>query len=395
MAELGGKHYVAYHSVDERGSHLYIKGGNGVFETNKVALPIKGDVLWCFEGEGKPKRHQLMMRGVVTRIKKRDGEPSLVYYRGPSDFVPVDVSSLPWFEKLAKSQGAFSFGLNAIRDSQAIEELERIAESDAASKAQSSLFRVQYRNSLAKGWVDFYPLKLFTDEKPGPILYRCLFRKQSFIAKATLDFGEGYADLVTDRQEATRLDIYPGTLRFFLRRSRDGINVSEIQWADPGKKFENLEPPPIVNLVRVDEFERQREIDRLDRLAKHRPEQAKFRSELLGIYNDACAVTGCTIPEALQAAHLETADGKDLNDPCNGILLRSDIHGLFDAGLLSLSEDGLQIETSQLLTDVYYLNFKGATVFRPPSFAPSQEHINAHRRTSGFSVSPRIRKKRS
>jgi predicted restriction endonuclease len=137
--------------------------------------------------------------------------------------------------------------------------------------------------------------------------------------------------------------------------------------------------------MKADEIEKQREIDRLERVAKHRPEQASFRSELFSIYNGACAVSGCSIPEILQAAHLETVNGKDINDPRNGILLRADIHELFDAGLFSLSRDGFQIEASELLTDDYYLGFKGAPVFRPPSFAPSKKHIDAHRRASGLS----------
>ena len=395
MTEPGEKHYVAYHSVDERGSHLNVRGGSGVFETNKSALPSKGDVLWCFEGEGKPKHYQLMMRGMVTRVKRQDGEASLVYYRGSADFSPVDVTSLPWFDKLAKRQGSFSFGLNAIHDPETVEELERFVAGNAASETRyTDLFRIQYRNRTAEGWIDFYPLRLFTDKKSGPILYRCQNYKQRYIAKGTLAFGENYVDVITDNEEAARLDIYPGTVRFFLEESRGSIKIAEIQWADPGRKFVVLEPAPIVDLVKSDEIEKQREIDRLERIAKHRPEQAKFRGELFSIYNGACAVTGCSIPETLQAAHLETVDGKDINDPRNGILLRADIHELFDAGLLSLSRDGLKVEANELLTDDYYLGFKGAPVFRPPSFAPSEKHIDAHRRTSGFSILPRIRKTR-
>jgi hypothetical protein len=396
MTALNEKHFVAYHGVDERGWHLGSDGGRGCFETNKSALPSKGDVLWCFEGEGKPKRYQLMIRGIVTRIKRQDGEPSLVYYRGPADFSSFDVTSLPWFEKLAKSQGSFSFGLNAIRDPQTVEELERFVAGNEASKTRDTdLFRIRYRNPAATDWIDFFPLRLFADKISGPILYRCQYRKQRLIAKGTLVFGEDYVEVVTDNEEAVRLDIYPGTLRLFFKESRGSIKIAKIEWADPGRKFELLEPAPIVDLVKADDIEKQREIDRLERISKHRPEQAKFRSELFGIYSGACAVTGCVITETLQAAHLETVDGKDINDPCNGILLRADIHGLFDAGLFSLSSDGLQIEASELLTDDYYLGFKGAPVFRPPSFAPSEKHIDAHRRTSGFSVLPRIRKKRS
>jgi HNH endonuclease len=246
------------------------------------------------------------------------------------------------------------------------------------------VFSIEYKNYQAKGWIDFYPLQLFADRKSGPIRYRCQYFKQRLIAKATLVFKDDYVDLITDKAEAARLDIYAGTLRFFLRESRGSIKIAKIDWADPGKNFAFLGPAPIVKLVKAEDIEKQREIDRLDRIAKYRPAQAAFRSELLSIYNDTCAVTGCSIKETLQAAHLETVRGRDINDPRNGILLRADIHDLFDAGLLSLSRDGLRIETSPLLTDRYYLRFKGAPVVRPPSFAPLRTHIDAHRRTSGF-----------
>jgi hypothetical protein len=146
MIAPSDNHYVAYHSVDERGWHIDSDGGRGCFETNKSALPSKGDVLWCFEGEGTPKRYKLMMRGIVTRIKRQDGEASLVYYRGPADFSPADVTSLPWFQRLAKSQGSFSFGLNIIRDLEKVEALERfVAGGDASAiRLDQSLFKQQF-----------------------------------------------------------------------------------------------------------------------------------------------------------------------------------------------------------------------------------------------------------
>jgi hypothetical protein len=152
MTGFAEKHFVAYHSVDERGSHLNVRGGRGVFETNKSSLPSKGDVLWCFEGEGKPKHYQLIMRGIVTLIKKQDGEATLVYYRGPSDFSPVDVTSLPWFEKLAKSQGSFSFGLNSIRDPKTVADLERFVTAGSASAIglDRALFKQQFANFDAR-----------------------------------------------------------------------------------------------------------------------------------------------------------------------------------------------------------------------------------------------------
>ncbi|MGY0574198.1 HNH endonuclease [Bradyrhizobium sp. RDM12] len=385
------QHFAAYHNIAGQGGRLQ-RGRGGYWGTNKPQLPRPGDVLWCFEGEGYPRRYRLVKRAVATR-SQRQLESSKVHY---STSIPVeaDTTNFTWFQELLKEQRSFSFGLNAIRDRDIIAELERLAAGAEVKRRAAELFSVAYRNPTAEGWVDFYPVSLFASKKSGSVLYRCQHYGQRYIARATLNFGEDYVDVITDNQEAARLDIYPGTVRFFLGESAGSMTIAEVRWADPGKKFVHLEPAPAVDLVTADDVERRREIDRLERIAKHRPEQVRFRSELFSIYNGACAVTGCTIPEALQAAHLETLDGKDINDPCNGILLRADIHELFDAGLLSLSRDGLNIEISELLTDDYYLGFQGRPVFRPPSFAPSEAHIDAHRRASGFSVSPPTRRRR-
>jgi len=60
--------------------------------------------------------------------------------------------------------------------------------------------------------------------------------------------------------------------------------------------------------------------------------------------------------EALQAAHIKVKKGFDDNHPTNGILLRADIHALFDAGLITLTEDGtsVQVIEKDLLKDAVY-----------------------------------------
>ena len=68
-----------------------------------------------------------------------------------------------------------------------------------------------------------------------------------------------------------------------------------------------------------------------------RPDQAEFRRTLLEVYGRRCAITGCDAEAALAAAHL--GDWRFENDPGAGILLRSDLHCLLDAGLLVIGPD--------------------------------------------------------
>lgn len=74
--------------------------------------------------------------------------------------------------------------------------------------------------------------------------------------------------------------------------------------------------------------------------------QPKFRRELIQAYGGTCAVTGCTVLEILEAAHIKAYMGDHTNHVKNGLLLRADIHTLFDLGLLRVHPGTLEIEVS-------------------------------------------------
>ena len=63
-----------------------------------------------------------------------------------------------------------------------------------------------------------------------------------------------------------------------------------------------------------------------------RPDQRGFRGALLEAYGGRCAITGCDVAEALEAAHV--ANWRSENDVGAGILLRADLHRLLERGLL-------------------------------------------------------------
>jgi hypothetical protein len=67
--------------------------------------------------------------------------------------------------------------------------------------------------------------------------------------------------------------------------------------------------------------------------------QAMFRLALLARYR-CCAITGESTPSALEAAHViaASADGNEIIG--NGILLRADIHRLYDSNAFAISRTG-------------------------------------------------------
>lgn len=64
--------------------------------------------------------------------------------------------------------------------------------------------------------------------------------------------------------------------------------------------------------------------------------QRQFRDRLLAIYRQRCCVSGTDFDEVLEAAHIQPYSKSGTNSPKNGLLLRSDIHVLFDLFLISI-----------------------------------------------------------
>ncbi|WP_409460831.1 HNH endonuclease [Stenotrophomonas maltophilia] len=82
--------------------------------------------------------------------------------------------------------------------------------------------------------------------------------------------------------------------------------------------------------------------------------QPAFRKALLDAYGGRCAMTGCNIVDALEAAHIRPYSGRTSNVACNGLLLRADVHTLFDIYLISVNPKTLRICLSPALQDSPY-----------------------------------------
>ena len=72
------------------------------------------------------------------------------------------------------------------------------------------------------------------------------------------------------------------------------------------------------------------------RLAPYRLGQQAFRAVVLDAYDRHCAITGSKIRPVLQAAHVRPLPAGGEHRLDNGLLLRSDVHTLFDRGYLAV-----------------------------------------------------------
>ena len=88
--------------------------------------------------------------------------------------------------------------------------------------------------------------------------------------------------------------------------------------------------------------------------------QPAFRAKLLDAYEGRCAIFRMGAPpEVLEAAHILPHAETGLNELDNGLLLRSDLHSLFDAGTLQIDPSSMTVSISEDIRDTAYGEYDG------------------------------------
>jgi len=93
-----------------------------------------------------------------------------------------------------------------------------------------------------------------------------------------------------------------------------------------------------------------------------RPAQAVFRMQLIDRHGAKCMISNCDILEALDACHISPYLGLDDNHLENGLILRKDLHALFDADLIGIHPHSLTISLSRKLSMSEYRSLAGKNV---------------------------------
>lgn len=100
------------------------------------------------------------------------------------------------------------------------------------------------------------------------------------------------------------------------------------------------------------------ELEKIFIAVNKRRSQNEFRKYLLNVYNNKCAISGVAITEVLEAAHIHDHSKSGINASTNGLLLRSDLHKLFDAGLLRIDPSSKKILLDERLKDSIYAEYE-------------------------------------
>jgi len=120
-------------------------------------------------------------------------------------------------------------------------------------------------------------------------------------------------------------------------------------------------------------------------LVRPRLGQGSFRIMVTDAYRRRCAITGERVLPVLEAAHIVPYGEGGPNEISNGLLLRSDLHTLFDRGYLTVTPD-LRVEVSRRLREEWqngheYYALDGARVSPPerPADCPDPAALRWHR----------------
>jgi hypothetical protein len=107
-----------------------------------------------------------------------------------------------------------------------------------------------------------------------------------------------------------------------------------------------------------------------------RERQDVFRSELVAAYGGRCAITGTRGIVVLEAAHIRPYSGPLSSTVDNGLLLRSDIHRLFDRHLIAIDPETGRVGVSKLLRPSDYYGLRSGKL-RMPKLKEHRPNLDA------------------
>ncbi|MGI9013427.1 MAG: HNH endonuclease [Phycisphaerales bacterium] len=91
----------------------------------------------------------------------------------------------------------------------------------------------------------------------------------------------------------------------------------------------------------------------------------RLRSQLMRLFRNQCAITGACPRDLLEVAYIAPYPAGDVHSPRNAILLRSDLHTLWDVNLLGVHPDSLEIQLHPRLAGSMYESLAGTRLATP------------------------------
>jgi len=116
--------------------------------------------------------------------------------------------------------------------------------------------------------------------------------------------------------------------------------------------------------------------------------QKNFRDRLIQRYGAKCMASGTETMDVVEAAHIDPFRGESDHHPDNGLLLRADLHTLFDLNLMSVDPYTLELHFHPDILDGFYREIQGRVLRiegdARPAQAPLQRRWIAFLRIRGL-----------
>lgn len=187
------------------------------------------------------------------------------------------------------------------------------------------------------------------------------FDEQKIVLEPATEFIANYGSSFQELDDVSLLQLKSESPRYNIQLSIQEVNI---QWA---KELFGAQALPVIHLAAgeadndsPDLLEGdQRKI--VDRQIKQRRGQKKFRDKLIKS-NPVCAVTGCELVDILEAAHIDAYRNDSHNHISNGMLLRSDIHTLYDLNHVVINPQTKTVHFSKEALSETYGIYEGTSL---------------------------------
>ena len=188
-----------------------------------------------------------------------------------------------------------------------------------------------------------------------------IHRGHSYDAKAVIGVARGYAR--PDLGPLGSNEFYGGApvrnrlsyLGFKVEQERGKFPFPQPQVVSPDAAGDDVFDPDDVEDAR----------EKIKRTITQRRGQRGFRDALIAAYGGSCAITGVSTLHILEAAHILPYLGPARNVTSNGILLRADLHTLFDCKLLAVHPRTKKIRVAPSIEDEEYRRLHGRCIELP------------------------------
>ncbi len=220
---------------------------------------------------------------------------------------------------------------------------------------------------------------IYNEWKTSNVLIIICFNEKREIIVLFLEFEDDVlamirnnTNLVNNKNEISAKVLEKEHKSFDYIKNLAEFYISSISNDIKREDLKKLQEDKVFNYYDIDDAK-----EKINRYIVLRQGQPKFRKELLENYKQKCCMSECDVRDTLEACHIYPYMGPKTNHVQNGIILRADLHTLYDRGLISIDED-YKIRLSEVLKiSRFYKHLDGKTITLPTSEKnrPSLESI--------------------